>query len=229
MRLTIISGAVRHQSKSNTAKIIGAFRQGFEAGGNTTKVWFLSDRRQWDSARAALQTEENVLFALPLYVENVPGILLEFLEGAAADAPPQACGRLSFLLQGGFPEASQSRCCEKFLKTLPGKLGREYGGTFIHGEMFGLSLLGEKRAKAMLKPFAEAGRRFAQAGRFQGADFANLSSPEYLSEKQIRQSRHFRPAQKCLLTVIARRLGCKTRLDARPLIEDTGKIKSSER
>lgn len=219
MRLTVISGAARPQSKSNTAKIIGAFCQGFEAGGNTTKVWYLSDRRQWDSARAALRTEENLLIALPLYVENVPGILLEFLEGAAADAPPQAGGTLSFLLQGGFPEASQSRCCERFLETLPGKLGRAYGGTFIHGEMFGLGLLGEKRAKAMLKPFAEAGRRFAKIGSFQGSDFAGLSSPEYLSEKQIRQFQRLRLVEKCLLIVVAKRLGCKTRLDARPLLE----------
>ncbi len=220
MRLTVISGATRPQSKSNTAKIIGAFLQGFQPGENVAEVWYLSDRRQWDSARAALLTEENVLIALPLYVENVPGILLEFLEGAAADAPPQAGGKLSFLLQGGFPEASQSRCCERFLETLPEKLGREYGGTFIHGEMFALGLLGEKRAKAMLEPFAEAGRRFAQIGSFRVSDFADLSSPEYLSEKQIRQSRRLRPVQKCLLAVVARRLGCKTRLDDRPLLEN---------
>lgn len=220
MRLTIISGAARPQRKSNTAKIIGAFRQGLEAGGSTTEVWYLSDRRQWDRARAALRTEENILIALPLYVENVSGILLEFLEGAAAGAPPRAGGKLSFLLQGGFPEASQSRCCERFLETLPGKLGREYGGTFIHGEMFGLGLLGKKQEKAMLKPFVEAGRRFAQIGSFHGPAFADLSSPEYLSEKQIRQSRRFRPVQKCLLTVIARHLGCKTRLDDRPLLKN---------
>ena len=155
MRLTIISGAARSQSKSNTAKIIGAFCQGFQSRENVAEIWYLSDRRQWESAKKAMLTEENVLIALPLYVENVPGILLEFLAGVAADALPQTRGRL-----------------------------------------------------------------FARHGSFQSPDFAPLSSPEYLSEKQIRQSRRLRPVQKCLLSVIAKRLGCKTRLDARPLLEN---------
>ena len=53
MHLVIISGATRPQSKSNTAKIIAAFRKGFEGGGNTTEVWYLSDRRQWKRAEQA--------------------------------------------------------------------------------------------------------------------------------------------------------------------------------
>ena len=51
MHLVIISGAARPMPKSNTAKIIAAFRKGFEEGGNTAEVWYLSDRRQWQSAR----------------------------------------------------------------------------------------------------------------------------------------------------------------------------------
>jgi len=81
MHLVIISGAARPMPKSNTAKIIAAFRKGFEEGGNTAEVWYLSDRRQWQSAREAFANNELILFALPLYVENIPGIMLEFLEG----------------------------------------------------------------------------------------------------------------------------------------------------
>ena len=81
MHLVIISGAARPRSKSNTAKVIAAFQKGFEENGNTTEVWYLSDRRQWESAAKAFRQNERILIAFPLYVENIPGILLEFLSG----------------------------------------------------------------------------------------------------------------------------------------------------
>lgn len=127
MHLVVISGAARPQNKSNTAKIIEAFLKGYEEGGNTSEVWYLSDRSQWERAKRAFSDYDNILIALPLYVENIPGILLEFLEGLTPKNVPGTT--VSFLLQGGFPEASQSRCCEKFLETLPAYLGCSYGGT----------------------------------------------------------------------------------------------------
>ena len=127
MHLVIISGAARPKTKSNTAKIIEAFISGFEEKGNTSEVWYISDRRQWEGAAKAFSENENILIALPLYVENIPGILLEFL----SELPRKTDGKttLSFIIQGGFPEASQSRCCEKYLEILPEKLGCRYGGT----------------------------------------------------------------------------------------------------
>lgn len=81
MHLVILSGAARPKSKSNTAKIIAAFQAGYEACGNTTEVFYLSDRGQWPAAAQSFTAHDNILIALPLYVENIPGILLEFLEG----------------------------------------------------------------------------------------------------------------------------------------------------
>ena len=151
MHLVIISGAARPQAKSNTAKIIAAFQKGYEESGNTARSYYLSDRRQWAEAQKAFQENANILIALPLYVENVPGILLEFLSGLQ---PKKTHGtKLAFLLQGGFPEASQSRCCETFLETLPGQLGCEYAGTLLKGDMFGVGLVDEKNREKMLAPF----------------------------------------------------------------------------
>ena len=140
MHLVIISGAARLRARSNTAKIIAAFQKGYEEGGNTTEVWYLSDQSQWAGATQAFERSDNILIALPLYVENIPGILLEFLSGLRPKTVPGT--RLAFLLQGGFPEASQSRCCEAYLETLPALLGCEYAGTLIKGDLFGLSLTG---------------------------------------------------------------------------------------
>ena len=215
MHLVIISGATRPQSKSNTAKVIAAFQKGFEENGNTTEVWYLSDRRQWKRAANAFEQNERILIAFPLYVENIPGILLEFLSGIT---PKQAPGtKLAFLIQGGFPEASQSRCCEAFLETLPAQLGCDYAGTLIKGDMFGTSLVDEKNREKMLAPFTQMGRIFAQIGCFEKTAVDAFAGPEYMPEKQIRMynlvGKHI---SRFFMGRIAKRLGCKEKLDARP-------------
>ena len=215
MHLVIISGAARPQSKSNTAKVIAAFQKGFEENGNTTEVWYLSDRRQWKRAANAFEQNERILIALPLYVENIPGILLEFLSGIT---PKQAPGtKLAFLIQGGFPEASQSRCCEAFLETLPAQLGCEYAGTLIKGDMFGTSRVDEKTREKMLAPFTQMGRTFAQIGCFEKSAVDAFAGPEYMPEKQIRMYNLFgRHISRFFMGRIAKKLGCKEKLDARP-------------
>ena len=153
MHLVIISGATRPQAKSNTAKGIAAFEEGFEENGNTTEVWYLSDRRQWKRAANAFEQNDHILIAFPLCVQNIPGILLEFLSGLTPKRAPGT--KLAFLIQGGFPEASQSRCCEAFLETLPAQLGCEYAGTLIKGDMFGTSRVDEKTREKRLAPFTQ--------------------------------------------------------------------------
>ena len=215
MHLVIISGATRPQAKSNTAKVIAAFQKGLEENGNTTEVWYLSDRRQWKRAANAFEQNDHILIAFPLYVENIPGILLEFLSGLT---PKQAPGtKLAFLIQGGFPEASQSRCCEAFLETLPAQLGCDYAGTLIKGDMFGTSLVDEKNREKMLAPFTQMGRTFAQTGSFEKAAVDAFAGPEYMPEKQIRMyNRVGKHISRFFMGHIARKLGCKEKLDARP-------------
>ena len=215
MHLVIISGATRPQSKSNTAKVIAAFQKGFEETDNTTEVWYLSDRRQWNRAALAFAQNEHILIALPLYVENVPGILLEFLSGLSPKQTPGT--RLAFLIQGGFPEASQSRCCEAFLETLPAELGCDYAGTLIKGDMFGTGLVDDKTREKMLSPFTEMGRTFAETGRFEKAAVDAFAGPEYMSEQQIKQyNRLGKHISRFFMGCIAKKLGCKGKLDDTP-------------
>ena len=215
MHVVIISGAARPRAKSNTARIIDAFRQGYEEGGNTAEVWYLSDRSQWPVAAAAFAAHDRILIALPLYVENIPGILLEFLEALPPKDVPGT--QMVFLLQGGFSEASQSRCCEKFLETLPGQLGCDYGGTLLKGDLFGLSLTDEKTREKLLAPFTEMGRYYSRTGYFDKPAVDRFAAPEYLPEKQVRLFNLVgRPVQLMFAGRMARKLGCHGRLDARP-------------
>ena len=215
MHLVIISGAARPRPKSNTAKIIGAFKSGSEEKGSTAQVWYLSDRKQWEGAAKAFSENDNILIALPLYVENIPGILLEFL----SELPRKTNGKttLSFIIQGGFPEGSQSRCCEKYLEMLPEKLGCIYGGTLIKGDMFGLGLLDEKNRQKLLAPFTEIGRYFAENRHFEKSVSDEFAAPEYMSEKDIKKYNKFGyKMQRLFMGIMAKKLGCKEKLDAKP-------------
>ena len=215
MHLVILSGAARPKSKSNTAKINAAFQAGYEACGNTTEVFYLSDRGQWPAAAQSFTAHDNILIALPLYVENIPGILLEFLEGLQPKTTPGT--KLAFLLQGGFPEASQSRCCEAYVQTLPAQLGCSYGGTLIKGDMFGLTLMDEKNRQKLLAGFTEMGRYYARTGYFDKPAVDRFAGPEYMPEKEIRMFRLVgRPVQHLFMGCMAKKMGCRGRLDAKP-------------
>lgn len=215
MHLVILSGAARPQPGSNTAKIIAAFRQGYEETGHTAEVWYLSDRMQWPGAAAAFAAHDNILIALPLYVENVPGILLEFLAGLQ---PKTESGtKLAFLIQGGFPEASQSFCCEKFVKTLPAQLGCSYGGSLIKGGMFGLGLTDEKTRQKQLARWIAAGRYYGKNHQFHEEMVRQFAGPDRMPKLQIQMFRLVgRPIQRIVMGRIAKNLGCRERLDARP-------------
>ncbi len=73
---------------------------------------------------------------------------------------------IGFLLQGGFGEASQLRCCESYLETLPSLLGCEYNGTLLKGDMFAVSFLDGKIRKQLVEPFYNMGKYYAQNNYF---------------------------------------------------------------
>lgn len=218
MHLVIFSGAARPQTKSNTAQIITAFRKGFMQSGNTAEVLYLSDRSCWEQAAETFYKNEHILIALPLYVENIPGLLLEFLSGLS----PKTDGgtKMAFLIQGGFPEASQSRCCESYLEGLPAQLGCEYAGTLIKGDMFGLGLVSGATRERMLAPFIKMGDYFARTGYFEKSVVDAFAAPEFMPEKKIRSYERFMgKISRLFMGHIAKKLGCMDRLDAQPFLD----------
>jgi len=187
MHAVIINGSPRVKKYSNTDKIIGAFSEGMKESGATCEVYEVSDKKQWEAIRKAFLTNENILIALPLFVECIPGILMEFLEtlepvlrayresGSGEDLPPK---KLSFILQSGFAEGVQLRCGEAYLEKLAGMLGCEYGGTLVKGDNFSIRLVeGEQREK-MIAPYKEMGRLYGENGHFRLGECRNFTGPE---------------------------------------------------
>lgn len=171
MHVVIINGSPRVQKYSNTEKIIAAFAKGLSEAGSTFEAHAISDRKTWDIIRDAYMKNDEILIALPLYVECVPGLLLEFLETLPQKDEHT---RLSFLLQSGFAEGCQLRCGEAFLEKLPGYLGVRYGGCLVKGGNFGIRILDEEKQAQATKPYQAMGRLFAEGEGFFREEAKNL-------------------------------------------------------
>jgi hypothetical protein len=74
MQFVIINASPRIASKSNTELILDSFCKGFASDGSTWELRHLSNRAEWQNARDGIAANTHILIALPLYVENVPGI-----------------------------------------------------------------------------------------------------------------------------------------------------------
>ena len=174
--LVIINGSPRVAKFSNTDKIIHSFAKGLEEAGVTWELHNLSNRKEWDAAREAFINNERTLMAFPLYVECVPGLMLEFLETLPTEHKQPK--ELSFLLHGGMDEGNEFRLCERFLQGLPAQLGCSYGGTLIHGGSFRIRTAKADVTEKMVAPYVNMGRLFAQKGNFLTPEAAKFTGPE---------------------------------------------------
>ena len=166
--VVIFNGSPRVKKNSNTNKIIEAFTEGLEAAGTTHKLYTLSNHAEWDEAREAFMTNNDIIIALPLYVECVPSMLLEFLSTLPAERKQPAT--LSFILHSGFDEGHQLRLGEKFLKSLAPQLGCTYGGCLVKGGTFMIRMSDNSYIKKMtdkiLATYTTMGQSFARNGCF---------------------------------------------------------------
>ena len=214
MHVMIINGSPRIKAHSNTDKILEQFTKGMCENGTDFEQYEVSDKDQWDAMRKAFENNTNILIALPLYVECIPGLLLEFLETVK---PKTDDTRLSFILQGGFSEGAQLRCGEAYLKILAGKLGCAYAGTLVKGDNFSIRFFeGEKRDR-ITAPYAEMGREFAARGDFFSERCRKFTGPEVFPvHVRLLIGIMFKTAAKKGFRQVAAGWGCTEPLDARP-------------
>ena len=211
MHVVIINGSPRVQQYSNTEKIIAAFTKGLSEKGSTFETYAISNRQTWDSIRDAYTKNDEILIALPLYVECVPGLLLEFLETLPRK---DAHTRLSFLLQSGFAEGCQLRCGEAFLEKLPEYLGVRYGGCMVKGNNFGIRILDEEKQAQVTKPYQAMGELFTKGDGFFGEEAKKFTGPEYYPlPVRLLMGLIFKTLAKKMFQKAAASWGCRVPLD----------------
>lgn len=211
MHVVIINGSPRVQKYSNTDKIIASFAKGLSEKGASFETYAISNRKSWEMIREAYIKNEEILIALPLYVENIPGLLLEFLETLPKKDEHT---RLSFLLQSGFAEGCQLRCGEKFLAKLPQYLGTRYGGCLVKGGNFGIRFLDEEKQDQATKPYQAMGQLFAEGDGFFREEAKKFTGPEYFSlPMRFMMQFVFKTFAKKMFQKAAASWGCNTPLD----------------
>ena len=218
MHALIINGSPRVKQYSNTDKIIEKFAAGLKEQGGTCEVYAISDRNSWDESREAFRINNNIVIAMPLYVECVPGLLMEFLETLA---PTGDDTQISFILQSGFAEGAQLRCGEAYLRMLPELLGCKYGGTLVKGDNFGIRFAQGKELDRMTEPYREMGRIFAMDGHFFSQECRNFTGVEVfpLPIKLLLMA-FFRTVQRKMFQKVAKKWGCTKPLDYKPYKEN---------
>ena len=176
----ILNGSPRVKKNSNTNKIIEAFGEGLRQAGTCYDVYSLSNRSEWDAAREAFMTSDNIIIAVPLFVECLPSLLFEFLDTLPIERKQPA--QLSFILHGGFDEGHQLRLGEKFLQPLPAQLGCSCGGVLVKGGSFLLrnreNSYIKKMTDKMLASYTKMGLSFAQNGNFITSEAQKFTGPE---------------------------------------------------
>ena len=213
--IVIINGSPRAKKFSNTDKILQSFTKGLEEAKATYELYSLSNRSEWEAAREAFMANSRIIIALPLYVECVPGTLLEFLETLPTERPQPA--QLSFMLHGGFEEGRQLRLGEKFLKSLPAQFGCIYGGCLVKGGSFMIRMFSEKQNKAVLLPYRGMGEYFIEQGSFLAPEVKKFTGPEQIPGPfRILIKVLFKLVLKKKFKEFAKEWGCTEPLDSKP-------------
>jgi len=214
MHVVIINGSPRVEKFSNTEKIIDSFAEGLKEAGASFERYAISNKNNWEMAREAYIENTEIIFALPLYVESAPGILLEFLETLPMKDKNT---RISFIVQGGFAEASQLDCGREFLGKLPEYLGVSFGGTLIKGDNFGIRVVKEEDIIKLTGPYKEMGKAFINENGFKEDTVNRFAGPEYFSfPMRVMLQIVFKTVAKKKYAEVANEWGCDKPLDYKP-------------
>jgi multimeric flavodoxin WrbA len=167
-KLVIYNGSPR-RSGSNSAIIL---KKAVEALGDKLEIRDLKERNKWEEWAEAFKNEKHVMFFMPLYVHSMPSHVMGFIEKLQASK-----GSISFFVQSGFPESSQSHYLEAYFEQLALRLGRTYIGTAIKGGMEGLQMRPAIAQEKMIEPLVKAIVNLVHEGSFNPEDIRQLSMP----------------------------------------------------
>ena len=109
---------------------------------------------------------------MPLYVHAMPSHVMAFIEKLQASK-----GSISFFVQSGFPESSQSHYLEAYFEQLALRLGRTYIGTAIKGGVEGLQARPAKAQEKIIEPMVNSIVNIVCEGSFNPNSIRQLASP----------------------------------------------------
>jgi multimeric flavodoxin WrbA len=172
-KLVIYNGSPR-RSGSNSALIL---EKTVEALGDQVEIRDLKEGAKWEEWAEAFKGEKNVMFFMPLYVHAMPSHVMAFIEKLQASK-----GSISFFVQSGFPESSQSHYLEAYFELLSIRLGRTYLGTAIKGGVEGLRMRPLKAQEKIIESMVKVIVNLVSEGNFNRSNISQLARPVRLGK-----------------------------------------------
>ena len=172
-KLVIYNGSPRR--KGSNSEII--LKEITEVLLDRVEVRDLKEKDKWEEWSEAFKSEEHVMFFMPLYVHAMPSHVMDFMEKLQSSE-----GSISFFVQSGFPESSQSHYLEAYFEQLSLRLGRTYAGTAIKGGVEGLQMRPPKAQVKMIEPMVKAIVNLVDEGKFNSVDLRQLARPVVLGK-----------------------------------------------
>ena len=180
MKLTVFNGSPRGK-KSNTTILLGHFLKGFmETEGNSYELEYIVNNKDVGELVEMFKDANNVILAFPLYTGCMPGIVKSFVESLKPLCGKQGNPSVGFMVQGGFPEAYQSRFVERYLEKLAKRLNCQYLGCIVKGGIEGTQMMPQFMTKRIFNYFYELGKNYGKSGKFDEELLKRLAKPEHL-------------------------------------------------
>ncbi|BAQ12968.1 flavodoxin family protein [Clostridium botulinum] len=167
-KLVIYNGSPR-RSGSNSTLIL---KKVIEVLNDKVEVRDLKEGDKWEEWAEAFKKENHVMFFMPLYVHAMPSHVMGFIEKLQASR-----GSISFFVQSGFPESSQSHYLEAYFERLALRLGRTYIGTAIKGGVEGLQIKPAKAQEKIIEPMVNSIVNLVCEGSFNKRSICQLAKP----------------------------------------------------
>lgn len=181
MKLTVFNGSPRRK-KSNTALLLEHFLKGFmETEGNSYELVYIGNYKAEGKLVEMFKEANNVILAFPLYTDCMPGIVKSFIESLKPLCGKQGNPSLGFMVQGGFPEAYQSRFVERYLEKLAKRLSCQYVDCIVKGGIEGFQTMPQFMTKKVFSYLYEIGKVYGKSGKFDEELLNKLAKPEHLS------------------------------------------------
>ena len=131
MSLVIYNGSPRGKS-SNSSLITSWFLEGY--GNDDVDIRYLNKTKQHDSYSKEILNYNQILMVFPLYVDGMPGQVLNFFEILSSLKNKLKDKEITFIIHSGFSEGIQSEILEKYLNKYSKTIGfKNYGIVIIPG------------------------------------------------------------------------------------------------
>ncbi len=216
MHYLIISCSPQNKDKSTSALLASMIKGGITHNSDdTAEILYINNKSIWQECRNSFYKNRNIIFCIPLYVEGIPGLLMEFLE--TLHRKELEGTKLSFVIQGGFEEACQLRTAEHFLQSLPPYLNCEYCGTLLKGGLFGMATMrSQKYREKMQCKFIQIMKEYKKSNSFDNMISKKFCGVEFYSQGMIILTKLAKPINRLVWNVMGKKLGADGRLNIRP-------------